>query len=231
MSSGSLSFMYAGVMTKRKKSESAEVARAAILEAAERHFAQHGLGMSSVRAIASAAQVNSAMLGYYFGPKEALIRELVSAASQKICAWRISALEELHAQHGDVIPTVETIRVYAEPFLVESHALAETVKIYLRVVGQAMSEPENRLSDHVHEQFVDSHQRFAAEIARSIPDLSASLISSRYCMMVGAMVAISAGREWAPGTALFSRSIHSGSTSEMLSRFSEEWSRIFSLPA
>ncbi|ATE65813.1 TetR/AcrR family transcriptional regulator [Rhizorhabdus dicambivorans] len=216
-------------MAKRKKPEAGDLARAAILKAAEKHCAERGLRPSSVRAIATAANVNSAMLGYYFGPKETLLREVVSTAAQKICAWRLAALEKSLARHGGLIPTAETIRIYAEPFLLENHPLAKTVKIYLRVVGEAMAEPDEGFSRYMHGEFLDSHLRFCAEIARSTPSIPADRIAYRYHMMVGAMVALCAGREWAGSGPLFSQPVATGGADEALIQFSQEWAQIFAL--
>ena len=218
-------------MARRKNPEAGDLARAAILEAAERHCAERGLRPSSVRAIATAANVNSAMLGYYFGPKETLLREVVSAAAGKICTWRLAALEKLRERHGDLIPTAETIRIYAEPFLLENHPLAETVKIYLRVVGEAMAEPDDGLSEYMHGEFLESHLRFSAEIGRSTPGTQPEKIASRFHMMVGAMVALCAGREWAGSAPLFSQPVTAGGPDEALAQFSQEWAQIFALPS
>jgi AcrR family transcriptional regulator len=49
-----------------------------IIEAAERLFANHGFSGTSVRDIAQEADVNVAMISYYFGSKEKLIEALFS---------------------------------------------------------------------------------------------------------------------------------------------------------
>ena len=52
--------------------------RAAILAAARRVFAQHGLDGASVREVAEAARVNNAMIYYHFKDKEDLYRAVLS---------------------------------------------------------------------------------------------------------------------------------------------------------
>jgi len=47
-----------------------------IMEAAEKLFAEHGFAGTSVRDIAEAAQVNLAMISYYFGSKEKLMEAM-----------------------------------------------------------------------------------------------------------------------------------------------------------
>jgi TetR/AcrR family transcriptional regulator, fatty acid metabolism regulator protein len=50
-----------------------------ILAAAEKHFALRGYDATSVRDICQEADVNVAMVNYYFGSKEGLFREMVDA--------------------------------------------------------------------------------------------------------------------------------------------------------
>lgn len=59
-------------------------ARARILEAAESLFAARGFTGAAVRDIAAAAQVNPAMIHYYFGNKESLYRAILESAAAKV---------------------------------------------------------------------------------------------------------------------------------------------------
>ena len=47
-----------------------------ILQVTERLFSEHGFDGTSVRTIAKQAQVNIAMISYYFGSKEKLLESL-----------------------------------------------------------------------------------------------------------------------------------------------------------
>lgn len=60
----------------RKKQENPETA-ARILDAAENHFAEHGLAGTRTEEIATAARVNKAMLFYYFKNKRQLHRAVL----------------------------------------------------------------------------------------------------------------------------------------------------------
>jgi len=48
-----------------------------ILNAAERLFSEHGFDATSTRSIANEAEVNMAMLNYYFGSKDGLFRAVI----------------------------------------------------------------------------------------------------------------------------------------------------------
>ncbi|MCB9034707.1 MAG: TetR/AcrR family transcriptional regulator [Chitinophagales bacterium] len=52
--------------------------REEIMNVAEQLFAQHGFDAVSIRAISKAADINIAMISYYFGSKESLYEEVIS---------------------------------------------------------------------------------------------------------------------------------------------------------
>jgi len=64
----------------------ADRTQAAILAAATREFARHGLGGARVDQIAARAKTNKRMLYYYFGNKEALFRAVLEGAYARIRA-------------------------------------------------------------------------------------------------------------------------------------------------
>jgi TetR/AcrR family transcriptional regulator len=63
--------------TRHSRHRNSEATRQAILQAAERIFADEGLEGARTEAIAAAAGVNKALLYYYFRSKEALYREVL----------------------------------------------------------------------------------------------------------------------------------------------------------
>lgn len=67
----------------RPKTDDPE-ARAKILAAAERLFAEHGFAGVGIRQIAAAAGVNGAMIHYYFGNKERLYRAIIENAAATV---------------------------------------------------------------------------------------------------------------------------------------------------
>ena len=71
----------------------------ALLDAAERLFAQKGFAATSVREIADAAGVNPALVHYYFGNKRKLLIAVMDRALLPI-AQRIAAMKE----SGDISP-------------------------------------------------------------------------------------------------------------------------------
>lgn len=82
-------------------SPNAEASRARIKETALRLFSERGIDGVSVRDIVSAAQMkNGASLHYYFGTKDALIRELIIDCAVRSDKARLKRLEALEANGG-----------------------------------------------------------------------------------------------------------------------------------
>src|ERR1700741_5130295 len=73
--------------------------RLAIEIAAEKLFAQRGFRATSIRDIAKAAQVSSAMISYYFGSKEqlltAIMQRSIRTLNEEIIELSASVLPEL----------------------------------------------------------------------------------------------------------------------------------------
>ena len=61
----------------KKKKQTAPDSRERILQAAVRLFASHGYGNTGLRELAAAADVNLAMINYFFGSKKALLKEIL----------------------------------------------------------------------------------------------------------------------------------------------------------
>jgi AcrR family transcriptional regulator len=85
-----------------------------ILEKAELLFAEHGFEGTSIRALAKEAEVNIAMVSYYFGSKEKLFQALVEYRA----AYLWGKLKALNEQSLNPIQRLEElIKAYVERFL------------------------------------------------------------------------------------------------------------------
>jgi AcrR family transcriptional regulator len=69
--------------------------RMRLIEAAARHFADHGLRGASQRAIQREVGVNPASAHYYFGSKDALYKAVIETFLEQIQAERVTGLEAI----------------------------------------------------------------------------------------------------------------------------------------
>lgn len=101
-----------------------------ILKAAERLFAESGYANIGIRVLTEAACFNSAMVSYYFGSKENLIRSLVTFRSQDL----ESVLETLDpAKDGTLAQLEYLLRLLVNK--VFSHRDFHKVVLQLRATG------------------------------------------------------------------------------------------------
>lgn len=83
-------------MTRTHREQQTETTRAAILDAAERHFAERGFAGTSMRVVAADAGTSQALLHHHFGTKEGLYEQVKR---------RFTALyEQLHPPAGEFDP-------------------------------------------------------------------------------------------------------------------------------
>lgn len=87
-----------------------------ICEVAEQFFAERGYAATSVRTIADAAGVTPAMIHYYFGNKESLLRAVLEAALAPL-ARTIEKMKSAHAVAPDEILRSLMTTVAAHPNL------------------------------------------------------------------------------------------------------------------
>lgn len=76
-----------------------------ILEVAEKLFAEHGFDGTSIRQIAQEAEINIAMISYYFGSKEKLLEALFNFRMED---FRME-LETIISKNTDHLATLNTI--------------------------------------------------------------------------------------------------------------------------
>lgn len=212
---------------KKTREDRNESARDIILEAAKQHCAQHGWSRMTVRAIADYAKVNSALLGYYFENKEALARELIQSTSERLDAWRRDALEEMHKDHGEVIPIEALVRVFSEPFLLKKHALRDDVRVYLSTTMHLLGNPTDALVDFARSANRNTNNTFLLEVRRALPQADAETLHVRFEMMLGSMVFTSALVN-SRGVPYFSQAMLTDE--KLLTQFAQDWAAVFSLP-
>ncbi len=135
--------------------------RQAILLAAERLFAQRGYHAVSIRDIAVEAGVPSALVGYYFGPKDELFHAIFQhwngTIEQRLQALR-AALEQPAAKRLEAI-----MRAFIEPVLAlraspegESYALLVARELAHR--GPQADRALREFLDPLAEAFIDALQ-------------------------------------------------------------------------
>ena len=145
--------------------------RAAILNAAERLYAERGFGDVTLRDIVAAAEVNLAAVNYHFGSKDELIAELFVSRSIATNRERLNELklaEEAGGGRADIDSILRalvgpTLRGCLGPERERSAASRFMIRASIESVPP-IRRIKNREIDHL--------RKFAAATRRSLPEVS-----------------------------------------------------------
>lgn len=126
-----------------------------ILEVAEKLFAQNGFNGTSVRDIAKEAEVNIAMISYYFGSKEKL---LIAVFNKSAADIRFRLEEILHDDKLDSLDKVyKLIDTYIDRIIKKQH-------FHKIMVREQVTDKDNLISDLIRETKQKNQKLVAALI-------------------------------------------------------------------
>src|SRR4051812_6871036 len=144
--------------------------RTAILNAAERLYAERGFADVTLRDIVAAADVNLAAVNYHFGSKDELIAELYVSRSVVTNRERLNELKAAEAAGGGRADIDAVLRALVGPplrgCLGPDRQRSDAARFMIRASIEsvpAIRKIRNREIDHL--------RRFALAMRRSLPDL------------------------------------------------------------
>lgn len=138
----------AGSRSERKKTHESEETKAGLIEAAEFLFAHHGIEGVSLRQIGVAAgSLNTNVVGYHFGNKEALI--------EAIYHHRLPAMDARRRELLDAADRVD---------------LGQDCKTLLRVMWLPLFEQKSVQNQHTYARFLASISRDGLSYTRQALD-------------------------------------------------------------
>lgn len=171
------------------RSEAADIIKAAALQL----FALRGIDGVTVRQIAEAAgQKNHAAVGYHFGTKEELVRELIVDGAKLIDDQRNAWLDAAEANGGphSVLEVMEgLVRTSLNP---HPPACGEAYNRFVVMLGLTHRE---LFMDALGGRWNRGYLRCQDHIRRLSPDVTAGLMNRRLLFMGAALGGILAGRE------------------------------------
>jgi AcrR family transcriptional regulator len=169
-------------------------AREQIKLAARRLFAIRGIDGVSVREIVEAAeQKNHGSLSYYFGTKEALVRELVADGAKLIDIRRNAFLDRLEAAGGP-----KRVRDVVEALVYPSIGLGATEEeedTYLRFIATLTLNHRALFMDALEKRWNSGYLRALDHLRRLMPDMPAAAKNQRFVFMGGYLSAVLSMRE------------------------------------
>lgn len=161
-------------------------AREAILDVAEERFSRHGFHGVTVREVANAAHVNTALIHYYFGSKKELFDAVFMRRAEIINAERMAAMDAYAAAHGDGVTVEGAIEAFLAPVLTRLANGGPGWRNYFALVGLVNSttawggEVMTRYFDPVIHRLIDL-------IARALPEASKEDLYWSYNFLSGSL--------------------------------------------
>ena len=145
-----------------------------LLRAAERLFAERGVGAVSLRAVMQEAGTNVASVHYHFGSKEALLEAVVRSRIEDVTRSRQAILDVL-GERGGAVDAASLALAFVRPVLDVVEAGAAD---WVRVIGQLLATNDPGLAP-ISETFFDRNATFVGLMRQLDPTLSAPTIGFR----------------------------------------------------
>ncbi|MCA3254770.1 MAG: TetR/AcrR family transcriptional regulator, partial [Alphaproteobacteria bacterium] len=153
--------------------------------AAQSLFAQRGVDGVTVREIADAAgQKNHGAVGYHFGSKDALVRELVIDGAIVIDERRNEELDRMEANGGPI-----TVREVVELILRSSIDVAggpAADESYVRFIVMLNMTHRELFYESLEGKYNSGYQRCLTHLRRLMPEMPAQAKNQRFLFMGGA---------------------------------------------
>ena len=157
--------------------------KGAVLAAAERLFATHGLRAVSVRDITAEAGVNLASVNYHFGSKDGLVFEIFRRRAAELSRDRARMLHEAAARHEGRPPVREILAALIEPPMRWSSP-SHPRRIAMQFIIRARSEGPESVREHLRSDV--SHLRpFTEALKKARPELPPEEIYWRLHFVLG----------------------------------------------
>ena len=157
-------------------------------QAALRLFSEKGVDGVTVREIAAAAgQKNHGAVGYYFGSKEALVREVVMDGAMALERLRNDALDRLE-QDGEP----RSVRAIVDVLIFPATRLMD--EYYISFITLFGMTHRDLMLDAIDPAWNRAYGRCLAHLRRLLPDMSPALQNQRFVFMGSYLSAVLAAR-------------------------------------
>lgn len=159
--------------------------RQAILLAAERLFSRHGYHAVSLRQIADEAGVPLALVGYYFGPKNALFEAIFEQWNHTI-EERLAALAAVRIDPASAQTLPRIIEAFIAPVL-QLRASAEG-EYYALLVARELSHATDEADRVLRRYFDPLAIAFIDALQRALPHATRGQVAWGYQFALGALL-------------------------------------------
>lgn len=155
--------------------------RERILDAAEALFIENGFAATSLRAIATRAEVNLAATNYHFGSKLGLLGATVHRRMQPINERRLYLLKALKESDRS-LTTRSILEVFFEPIRELDQPQIPSL------MGRIFGEPQSLIRPMMQEEFSEVASTFQNALLSVLPGVKPEEMGLRFHFMIGSMI-------------------------------------------
>lgn len=161
--------------------------KTAIMDAAERLMAEHGLNGVSIRSILAEAGANTAALHYHFGSREKLVEAILARRGVEMNTIRRRLLDEIEKRKTP--PTTYDIAGAAvDPLLTLLRNQGEAGRSYIRFLARLQTDRSPIHMELEDRYFPDIRARISKMLRHACAHMSDTELQQRVTMMLDAML-------------------------------------------
>lgn len=183
------------VRPPRDKDAGENPTRTAILNVAERCFAESGYDGTSVRDIQRDAKANSGAVFYYFGTKQALFEAVFDRLAYPLVAERVRRLADCKEGPGQPDMLEQILAAYLTPALRDGFDSRQSQWRFAQIRAQLVQAHHGFMPGLLKRHFTATGELFLEALGRALPHLTPSQLQWRYHIMIGA-VTFTMGGPW-----------------------------------
>ncbi len=175
----------------RPKGKQSEARQKLILDKAEQLFAENGFHAVTLRQVAKAAEVDTALLHYYFKHKRGLFDQVFRRRGEVLNQERLTELNDYEARNGDSIDVRGAITAFVQPLLDKVESGDSGWRSYFAIVAMINNTPEIG-GEIMSENFDPVVLRLLDLIERALPSAKkADLFWAYHCLSGGLTLTLS----------------------------------------
>lgn len=171
---------------RRPKTEGGPETAPVILDAAEKLFSIHGFHGVTVRAVAVECGVDSALVHYYFGTKQALFDAVFARRTAMINQDRLDAMLRYEEECGDKMTVEGVAAAFLMPLLDRARHRDPGWKNYFALLG-LVNNSRGWGADTMTSNFDPVVRRFIGLLQRVLPQAATEDLFYSYHFLTGAL--------------------------------------------
>jgi AcrR family transcriptional regulator len=159
-----------------------------ILDAAEELFARHGIYGVTMREIAELANVDTALLHYYFESKRGVFDSVFARRADVLNSERMREMDRYEAENNGQYEIETIIAVFLRPMFSLNRQGGQGWRNFCAFVGNLTSAPE--LAEIFSQKFDPVLKRFIGLLRKALPDADERDLYWSYHMFSGSLLTV-----------------------------------------